>query len=338
MAISTLTFAKNQWQAAVMGETNTGVKNSALMKLLNFDGDVTVTSEVTQKLDPRSSVGRTVKVLDMLTTDEGGHLTTISFSMPMDTTMGTYLLTNAITGTRAGETPYSYDLPYDYAPDARGYNETSGSEKTSFTFALVSPITANTRFFTGCCITGFEVVWDSATDGGRGVANVTMETKFRPANGTTDPTSMVAYSTNYSYLHDIVAVKTIDGNDVVLNKLGYNISNPTVFGGEQGTYGEPETITRGNTAVIATITAGVKFDANTQDLWESRRDGDIIEVVFANAAWGSATLGFKASYCKITNDVQPVDTDGGVFQDVELFCGGSTSGDLIQIIPQIYVP
>jgi hypothetical protein len=47
----------------------------------------------------------------------------------------------------------------------------------------------------------------------------------------------------------------------------------------------------------------------------------------------SSTFGVKAGFCQLDADVVPTGTDAGVFEDLSLKCLGSTTGDLIQIVP-----
>ena len=332
MAISKLTFSPTEFQFAVKPETAVGERLITTMQRVNVDDIVSVSSEVVQTLDPRSGEGRTLKTADVYTSDLGGMLTTISMSGVFDDTIAPIFLSNAL-GIAVGTSPASYDMAYNYAPTAVGNGDAS-SVTTSLTLAFIPPIDAKTRVYPGCVLTSLEVMWDGATEGGRGRFNATFETRYRSFEDQATPTSMSAYGATYSYLREFGTTKTIGGSDVVLNKLGYTIENPVTYAGFQGTNGDPETMTRAIPSANIKLVAGVKFDANTEGLWNDRRDGTTLAVVFSNhATWASATFGIKADYCKLDSEVSPSGTDAGVFQDLSLVATASTSGDIISIVP-----
>jgi hypothetical protein len=333
MAISKLTFSPTEFQFAVKPESTVGTKNTTTMQRVNVDDIVSVSSEVVQTLDPRSGEGRTLKTADVHTSDQGGMLTTISMSGVFDDTIAPLFLSNAL-GIAVGSSPASFDMAYNYAPVTVGHGDVS-SITTSMTVAFVSPIDAKTRIYLGCVISSLEVTWDGATEGGRGRFSATIETRYRPVEDQPTPTSMSAYGATYSYLREFGTTKTIGGSDVVLNKLGYTIENPVTYAGFQADGdGDPETMQRAIPSANIKIMAGVKFDANTEGLWNDRRDGTTLAVVFSNnATWASATFGIKADYCKLDSEVSPSGTDAGVFQDLSLVATASTSGDIIQIVP-----
>lgn len=332
MAISKLTFSPTEFQFAVKAESQVGEKNVTTMNRVNVDDIVSVSSEVVQTLDPRSGEGRTLKTADVYTSDYGGMLTTISMSGVFDDTIAPLFLSNAL-GIAVGTSPASYDMAYNYAPAAVGHDDIS-SITTSMTVAVISPIDGQSKMYVGCAISSLEVMWDGATEGGRGRFNATIETRYRPAEEQNTPGSMVAYGSTYSYLREFKAVKSIGGSDVVLNKLGYTIENPVTYSGFQGASGNPETMQRAIPSANIKLVAGVKYDANTAGLWDDRRAGTTLACEFSNnATWASSTFGIKASYCKLDSEVSPSGTDAGVFQDLSLVATASTSGDIIQIVP-----
>ena len=334
MGIATQVYSPSQWQFAIKAETTTGTANTTAMLLLNVDGDVSVTQEIVQTLDVRSGgSGRTLKAADVHTTDLGSQLTTISVPIVMDGAIDATILANVL-GTAVGTSPASFDLAYNYAPDGRETGATSGDETHSLTFAIVSPQADESRIFTGGGFSTVNVVMSSDNDGGRRHATLTYTTRFRPADGAAAPSGLVAYNSTFRYLREFNTTKTVGGVDVILNKVEYTIENPYTYTGYQGANGDPEIIHRGINEAKVTMVIGVKYDANTANFWEKRRAGTIIAVELSdNATWASATFGIKASYCKITDNVNPVGTDAGVFQDLQLQATGSTSGDIIQIVP-----
>jgi hypothetical protein len=96
MAIVSTTYAPNEWQFAMKAETTTGLNVTTMQKINVDDSIATMSQEVTQTLEPRSTPGRTVKFADAFVTDKGGHKTTVSISGVFDTTVGPLLLSNAL--------------------------------------------------------------------------------------------------------------------------------------------------------------------------------------------------------------------------------------------------
>jgi len=293
-----------------------------------------VTHDVTQTLDLRSGgAGRTIKTADVFTTDLGSHLTTISVSLVMDGAIDASLLGNAL-GIAVSTSPASFDLPWNYAPAGRLHGATSGTIADTFTFAVVSPETDESVIYPGCVISEMTVTHDAGNEAGRRHASLTIITAYRPADGVTAPSGLVAYNSTFRYLREFNAVKQIAGADVVLNKVEYTISNPGIYAGFQGSSGDPEVVTRGIPEASFMLTLGVKYDANTASLWEDRRAGTTIAIELSdNATWASSTFGIKASYMKIVSEISPSGTDAGVFQDIEFKGTASTSGDIVQIVP-----
>lgn len=338
MAIVSTTYAPNEWQFAMKAETTTGTINVTTMQKINVDAPATMSQEVTQTLEPRSTPGRTVKLADAFVTDKGGHKTSISISGVFDTTVGPLLLSNAL-GQAVGTSPASYDMAYDYAPTARAHGATTGTIIHTFTFAIVPPIASKAIILPGCVCSALEVTFDKATEGGRGHFTATIETAYNPLKDQATPASMAVYGATFRYLREFGTKKqiTISGGaavDVVLNKVAYAINNNVTYTGFQGANGDPELLQRAIPAADVALMLGVKYDANTEMLWSTRRDGTSIGVEISdNATWASSTFGVKAGFCQLDADVVPSGTDAGVFEDLSLKCLGSTSGDLIQIVP-----
>ena len=338
MAIVSTTYAPNEWQFAMKAETTTGTINVATMQKINVDDVATMSQEVTQTLDARSTPGRTVKFADAFVTDKGGHKTTVSISGVFDTTVGTLLLSNAL-GTAVGSSPASYDMAYNYAPAARAHGATTGTIVNTFTFAIVPPIASKAIVLPGCVCSDLEVTFDKANEGGRGHFTATIETAYKPLASQGTPSSMAVYGATFRYLREFNTKKTVyisggSALDVVLNKVGYKIANNVTYTGFQGSDGDPELLQRAIPAADISLMLGVKYDANTEMLWSTRRDGTSIGIEISdNATWASSTFGVKAGFCQLDADVVPTGTDAGVFEDLSLKCLGSTTGDLIQIVP-----
>jgi hypothetical protein len=340
MAIVSSTYAPNEWQFAMKAETTTGTASVTTMQKINVDPDsiVSMSQEVTQVLEPRSTPGRTVKFADAFVTDKGGHKTSVSVSGVFDTTIAALLLSNAL-GVAVTTGPASYNMAYNYAPTARAHGATTGTIINSFTFALVPPIASKTIVLVGCVCSSLEVTFDKATEGGRGHFSATFETAYIPLSGQSTPASMAAYGSTFRYLREFNAVKSINvaaggAVDLVLNKVGYTINNNVVYSGNQGTNGDPELIQRAIPAADIGLVLGVKYDTNTEMLWDTRRSGSNVSVIVTNHSTpATVSFGITAAFCQIDAEVSPSGTDAGVFQDLSLKCLASTTGDIIAITP-----
>jgi len=328
-------YSPSEWRVAIKPETTVGTVNTTTMNLLNVDPGSLInhTTELVQTLDVRSGVGRTLKAADVFTTDKGGILHTIEIPIVMDTTIDT-MLHEAAVWLATGASPASVDVAYDHAIASQAHGGSPSGNVAPFTVALINPITNKTILFPGCTLDILAVTMDRSVEAGRRHAVLTFRTRYRPGDGTTDPTSMTAYGATFRYLRELTPTKNIGGDGMVFNKVNYTITNPSVHIGHQGSNGEPEIIARSIPNIDVKVMVGVKFDANTREHWENRRDGDNIAIEISNnATWASATFGLKADLSKIINEVAPAGTDEGVFQDLELQCLADTSGDVIQIVP-----
>ena len=324
----------SEWRLGVLAETTFGTPATASIQLLNIDGDVSVSSDITQTLDVRSGVGRTLKTADASTFPRGGHLTTITASIVLDSTTSPILHANAF-GAAAAGSPSGYALDASYAPSGVAFGA-AGSSADSLGVVLFSPVSDETRYFAGCELVNMEVVYDSAVEGGRGHANLTFETRFRPTFGQSAPTT-AAYGSTFSYLRDFDTTRKFgiksSEQDVVLNKVAYTISNPAAYAGFQGASGNPEVMTRGIPEASVSAMLGMKYDANTANFWESQNAGTTMAFEISDhATWASATFGIKAEECIINSEVTPSQTDSGVFQEISVKCTSDGAGDIFRVV------
>lgn len=321
-ALETAIHSLQEFGVAIVAETTVGTNPGTTMQRLNVDGLVGLTLPLVQAIEPRSGESRVQDKKHIFVTDYGTGPYTVQVPLVLDTTVDNILHENVMGATEAATTPASVDLVYNYLPAA--YANATGSISDNLhtlTVALISPVTGETIYLTGACVTELSVSVDSGTDGGRRHATATFSTFHRPADAGTAPTTPTDYGTTYRYLRDLTALKTVAGDAVVINKLEYTISNPLNAAGSNSS-GNPEILTRAVTPnkVTATGIIGVKYDANTAEHWQTRRAGTTIELVFANfATWASAsnTYGLMCEQALIT-DVSDAATDMGVFRDISV--------------------
>lgn len=334
MAIRNHSYTMSEWRLGVLAETTFGTPATASYQLLNIDGDVSVSTDLTQTLDPRSGVGRTLKTLDAKTFPRGGQLTTITASIVLDTTTSPILHNNAL-AIAAGTSPAGYALDSAYAPDGVAFGD-AGSNIVSLGVVLFSPVADETRYFAGCELVNMTVTYDSATEGGRGHANLTFETRFRPTFGLSAPT-VVAYTDTFRYLREFDTLHKFgvkaSQQDCVFNKVEYTISNPAVYVGFQGANGDPEAMTRGIPEASVSGMFGLKYDANTANFWESQNAGNTMGFEISDhATWASATFGIRAEECIINSEVTPSQTDAGVFEEISWKATSDGAGDVFEVV------
>ena len=332
------TYSMKEFQFGLKPEAAIGTKINKSMQLLNLNGDITIAKEVIQDTTQRSGVGRTLKVGDIKTTDKGGVRTTLSVPILLDTDVAPMIL-EGVTWVPTSTGPASVDVDVDYAPASQAHGAAPTNTNDFFTACMVSPITGQSRYWTGSVIEGITLSLEAGSDGGRQAATLTIVTAYYEAAPAAAPTGMTAYGKvdKFRYLYDLTTTKKIGGDDLIMNKFELSIVNAVSFGGFQGANGDPETITRAVNGgrIEMTCTAGVKYDSNTAADWDSFRKGDIYAIELSNhATWASATFGFKADYCKLTSEPAAGDTEAGAFQDLSfMIAGGAAGTDMLQLVP-----
>jgi len=342
MAVDNAIYDMSEWDFLIQAETVLGTAITTGMQKINLNGDVSVSTEIDYVDDIRAGDGRTKKSDDVYVNALGGKRTTITVPMIMDTTVDTMLHENAM-GIATSTSPASIDMQSDYAPDGTLHNDTHGGGNTvSMTCYLVSPESGSTRTFAACVISQLVGTMDSGAEGGRRTAVLTIVTDYWPvaSSSFTGSGSNVKYGTTYRYLREYTT-RVFLASTPVINKIEYTINNPMTSAGAQGTYGDPEIVTRAISGTTFTMTIGFKYDANYNTMWETFRNGtEVTDLVLSdNATWASAALGFKLAKIKIKDLPDPAQTDAGVFQDVTvegygaIDANGNATGDIVQLVP-----
>jgi hypothetical protein len=241
--------------------------------------------------------------------------------------VATMQLVNIDTGVSITDAPTIFN---EYRAGA-GRTKKASDYFATLTVALVSPVAGNTRVYAGCVVDSITMTDDAGTDGGRRRFSVTLITKDNPSNDQSTPTSMSAYGSTYYSFWDLQAFKEVAGQAVVMNKVELTIkANAKMIG--VGTDGKAEVVDRGLPGIEVSGNIGIKYDANTMSLYQDFADGDNIVIqVSDNETIGSASLGFKATTCKITGDLNPGDSDGASFIDLPFEVLAPASGNMIEI-------
>lgn len=316
MAINTQIYSPAEFKIYLQEEEVIGTANKITMKQLNVNDIVTMSQSLIQTLDIKSgSAGRILAAGDVFTR---GALqpTTITVPLVYDSTTLEALHEAA---TAIAAVTNDITVPYNYNPEELETGGAGAGEKT-YTVCLASPVAGESIYLSGCAVTRLTLTMDAGTNGGRAEGSVTFTTFFAPTEGETAPESPTAYETTFRYLCDL-ATKTIGGSDVVINKLEWTIENPLVAVGCDS--GNPELMARAMPEMVITCNVGVKYDAITAPLWESRAAGSNISIVMTGTE-----IGLTAAFCKIIGDVSPAGTDAGVFIDLPLRLTAHTSGNV----------
>lgn len=332
MAISSSVYSPFQWRLAILAESTVGTSNTTSMQLVDIDDMVSVSDNPLMVHDQRYGPGRTLKKADTFTT-ENGQVKNISFSGRLSKEIARIILPNCMNVAGTGEgTEQTYAMPYNFTGTEIEDGDTPGDTSIgTLTIALVSPVTNKTRLYPGCVINELTLSADQATEGGQFHFSATALTRYNPTNSTTDPTfaNSGAYYTDIPKLCDLTATKTVAGDDVVLNRFELSMNANAKFFG----YGEdciPEVIARGVPQFEANLTLGLKYDANTLDLYQEYADGDDVVVNLEDDA-GTPTLKFYAAYGRVTSDLNPTDNEGAAFIDLPLRLTAHTSGSLFTV-------
>jgi len=332
MALDTGFYALTQFEVAVQAETTLGTANVTTMQLVNIDGYPSVNFDCIRDFPVRTGAGRTFKKLDAFVND-AGTIKEVSFTAFYDQTTAPIFISNVM-GVAVDTSPAAYEIVYNYTGPECKDGDTDTDDTGALTVALVSPEGSNTIILPGCFVSNFKMYADTGTDGGRFKMDVTLKTAYQPTTAQAAPGSMAAYPVTYRTIYDLQGasgVSTLNGNDVVLNKIEVEVNNNVKFFGFDST-GDPQVMARGMPEMECMGLVGVKYDANTAALLASFDEEDI-EFLFHNNAWASATFGFKGDYGQITESLAPADVEGCAFVDVPLKFGASTSGNVLAIVP-----
>ena len=208
--------------------------------------------------------------------------------------------------------------------------------------AVCSPVTNKSSVLPGCVVNRFKMSMVGGEDGGRCHFEADLMSRGNWALEHADIASRVAYPavTTHRTLYDLNAASaavfklgTGAGQDVSIYKVELEIiANVGFFG--VGYLGVPDHIHRAVPNYDINIVIGTRYDANTEPLFKDQTEENTIVCQFHNAAWATATFGFKADYCQIAEDFDISEVEEGAFFDLPLTALAATGAtDVIQIVP-----
>jgi hypothetical protein len=337
MAIDTGLYSPTQIYLGYVAETTLGTAKlttagSETLQLINITGLPTINREANRDLAIRSTAGRVAKK-EQIYVNQKGAVKEISFTCRYDQTVAANLLENCL-GVAVGASPASYDIAGSYTSAETKWGDTDTDFTGAITFTLIQPETGDTEVYPGCFVKSFRMYADVASEGGLFNLDIVVQTRGNIAQ-IADITSwtQTALKTTYRTIHDMSTKVSVGGSDVVMNSIDLTIDNQVKFFGV-GTDGVPSQIGRGIPEILATGIIGMKYDLLTAPFLISCLDeNDIAVEISNNATWASATFGVKGAYGQISDSFDLDDVEGGTFVNVPLQFLGTTSGDVIQIVP-----
>ena len=321
MAILGDVYAPHEFRLAIKNETTVGTANTTQMQLVNIDpGSVKVSENVFIANTPRTGVYRVMRKSDYFSSEKGS-IKSISFSGIGNLIIIEYFLTNIIGST-------NYVVPYNYLPAEMKIGDYKTDYDGTMTIALISPISGNTRLFTGCVIDELTITADPTVDGGRWHFSAVALSPCISTDEQATPSQMTDFSTMaYSFYN--TTANQINDSDVVLSKYSISLKSNVKFYGFDSN-GQAQIIARAIPTFDAKIELSAKFDSNTKSLFQELADGDDNKIEIYDQV--TPTFGIAASYCKLISEANLSVVNDGTFVDLVFQPMASTSGNLIEFI------
>ena len=318
-ALDTAVYSPHEFKIYIKPEAAVGTSLKTAMQQINVNGIVQETTEIIKKIDIKSgSAGRILQRTDVITNTDMA-MTTISIPFELDRTSFTVLV-EAVTGIEA-DANSEVDVPYNYKWTELATGAAPATTNTgTYTVCMASPIANKSIYVPGCLLQELTITFDSGTDGGLGTGTAVFVSKFDRETGQAAPTTPTTYGTDRPALCDFTT-RSIAGDDVILSKIEFMITNPALFLGCSG--GEPELVARG-AEMVNKLNISMKEDVNTVDMRELYYSGADIVVNLTGT-----DIEIAGSYAKLISDPAKTDADGAVFADYELQFTATTSGTVV---------
>ena len=263
---SNVGFSPKEWEVWMIGESTLGDTANATSGMFQLDVDsISMPSlNVTQSLELRSSVGRTLKTKDFFQ-DNNLRVVEVSLSGRFhDDTAHKALLENI-----TSEAGADFTVPSGYTPEALKYGESeTAADFDTFTLVLKSPDPAtNSRNIemAGCVVTNFTLSADATADGGMYKWSATIQTGAPCDFADQTNSGGTAYvNTDLFKLSSATATEVLNV-DATLSSFTLTLDNPVVFSGVRlGAVGY-EVVNRASEFSV-TLDCQVKYDDLTMNL------------------------------------------------------------------------
>ena len=308
MATVAHAFSPKEWKVGIVSDAtnagSTGIETT--MYQLDVDSIGFPSLNVTQKLDVRSGVGRTLKDEDFFQ-DNILRAVEISLSGTLHNDAGHKLLAQNI----CNDVTTDIAVATGFAPASQKYGDAVLNAASSLTVVMQPSDTTNQlglEFF-GCVVTAFSITAEGNSDGGQYKWSATLQTGKKPDLASTASPTISAYANTDIPLLSSSSGHKVFAQDVILSSFTASLENPAVFTGVASD--GYEVVSRG-TEMAVSIESQVKYDGNTKGLINS----------FDTQS--SALSGNM--FVVINNNAFGVDVQNGVFTNVAL-----SEGDLMML-------
>jgi len=308
MATVAHAFSPKEWKVGIVSDdTNAGATGiGSTLNQLDVDSIGFPSLNVTQKLDVRSGIGRTLKDEDFFQ-DNILRAVEISLSGTLHNDTGHKLLAQNI----CNDVTDDIAVASGFSPASQKYGSAVTNSASSLTLVMQPSDTTNQQGleFFGCVVTAFSITAETNTDGGQYKWSATLQTGKNPDLASTATPTITAYTNTDIPLLSSSSGHKVFNTEVILGSFTASLENPAVFTGVSAT--GYEVVSRGAEMAVS-VEAQVKYDGNTKgfinsfDTQSSAQSGDMF-VITNNNAFG-------------------VNVQNGVFTNVAL-----SEGDLMML-------
>ena len=308
MATVAHAFSPKEWKVGIVSDvTNAGDTGiGTTMKQLDVDSIGFPSLNVTQKLDVRSGVGRTLKDEDFFQ-DNILRAVEISLSGTLHNDAGHKLLAQNI----CNDVTSDISVASGFSPASQKYGSAVANSASSLTLVMQPSDVTNQQGleFFGCVVTAFSITAEGNSDGGQYKWSATLQTGKKPDLASTASPSITAYANTDIPLLSSSSGHKVFNTDVILASFTTAIESPAVFTGVASD--GYEVVSRG-AEISVTAEAQVKYDGNTKGLINS---------------FDTQSAALPGNMLVITNNnAFGVDIQNGVFTNVAL-----SEGDLMML-------
>ena len=248
--------------------TNAGATGLSASSMYQLDVDSIgyPSLNVTQALDVRSGIGRTLKDEDFFQ-DNTMRVVELSLSGTLHNDVGHLLLLKNICHDVSADAGHP-EIATGHVGSSQKYIESTAvnNAASSLTVALrpSSHSHAKSLVFPGMVVTNFAISADAGTEGGRYKFSATLQSGYKPS---LNEASTLAGNTPYANTtHSLLSASSghkVMNSDVVMNSFTTTIDHPAVFSGTCST--GFEVVSRGAECSV-TIDTQVKYDTETKTL------------------------------------------------------------------------
>ena len=255
-------FSPKEFQCWIKAESTAGtsVLASSGMYQLDVDSVSYPSLNVSQTLDVRSGVGRTLKDEDFFQ-DNTMRITELSLSGTLHNDVGHNLLAKNICNQEGSG---DISLASGHTGAVQMYGESVVNAVATLTVVIRSSDHTNQRSleFPGMVVTNFSINADAGTEGGRYKFSCTLQSGKKPdLNESSTLAGGTAYANTTHCLLSTSSGHKINNTSVIMNNFTATVDHPAVFTGVSTT--GYQSIGRGAECSV-TIDTQVKYDGNTK--------------------------------------------------------------------------